>query len=297
VNKNVALVDSHTHLDHVDDLEGVLTRAKEAGISKIVTIGTSLESSKKAIEIADSTSSVRLRSGLRGAKENFPEIYATVGLHPKDAKQEIEQFGLLSCFKTGKQLAQSSNKVVAIGECGLDYYLGFRGQAFGSEAQTRRGLGTSDEEKKIQRELFIEQIKLADELKLPLVIHCRNGWEEIFDLIDKRGRTSLGVFHSWTGDWKATKRALDLGFYISFSGIVTFTNASAVQSVAKKIPIDRILIETDSPYLAPEPMRGSTNEPKNVKIIAQFIADLRNQTVDEISSKTSANARKLFNLL
>src|SRR3989344_8490569 len=190
------LVDSHAHLESVESLKDVIERAKKAGVGKIVTIGTSLKSSKKAIEIADSTSSVRLRSGLRGAKENFPEIYATDGLHPKDAKQEIEQFGLLSCFKTGKQLAQSSNKVVAIGECGLDYYLGFRGQAFGSEAQTRRGLGTSDEEKKIQRELFIEQIKLADELKLPLVIHCRNGWEDIFDVIANRGRTSLGAFYS-----------------------------------------------------------------------------------------------------
>ena len=281
------LVDSHTHLEAIEGLEGVIERAKEAGVGKIVTIGTSIESSKKAIEIADSTSSVRLRSELRGAKENFPEIYATVGLHPKDANKEIERFGLLSCFKTGKQLAQSSNKVVAIGECGLDYYLGFRGQ----------GSGTSDEEKKIQKELFVEQIKLADELKLPLVIHCRNGWEEIFDLIDKRGRTSLGVFHSWTGDWEAAKKALALGFYISFSGIVTFSNAADIQGVATKMPIEKMLLETDSPYLAPEPFRGSTNEPKNVKIVAQFIAGVRNQTVDEISSKTSANARKLFNIL
>src|SRR3989344_8013938 len=164
------LVDSHAHLEAIDDLERVIERAK-----------------KKAIEIAEKFSS------------NDLKIYATVGLHPKDANKEIERFSLLSCFKTGKQLAQSSNKVVAIGECGLDYYLGFRGQ----------GLGTSDEEKKIQKELFVEQIKLADELKLPLVIHCRNAWDEIFNLItttiSNRGLTPKGVFHSWTGNWNAAK--------------------------------------------------------------------------------------------
>jgi len=272
------LVDSHAHLEAIDDLERVIERAKKNGVGKIVTIGTSIDSSKKAIEIAEKFSS------------NDLKIYATVGLHPKDANKEIERFGLLSCFKTGKQLAQSSNKVVAIGECGLDYYGGFRGQ----------GSGTSDEEKKIQKELFVEQIKLADELDMPLVIHCRNGWKEIFNLISNAQTPNSkikGVFHSWTGNWDDAKRALDLGFYISFSGIVTFSNAADIQEVARKMPFDRILIETDSPYLAPEPFRGSTNEPKNVRIVAQFIAGVRNQTVDEISSKTSANARKLVKLL
>src|SRR3989344_6536884 len=229
------LVDSHAHLEAIDDLERVIERAK-----------------KKAIEIAEKFSS------------NDLKIYATVGLHPKDANKEIERFGLLSCFKTGKQLAQSSNKVVAIGECGLDYYGGFRGQ----------GSGTSDEEKKIQKELFVEQIKLADELDMPLVIHCRNGWKEIFNLISNAQTPNSkikGVFHSWTGNWDDAKRALDLGFYISFSGIVTFSNAADIQEVARKMPFDRILIETDSPYLPPEPFRGSTNEPTNARIVAQFI--------------------------
>ena len=276
------LVDSHAHLDFVDDLEKALVRAKEAGVKKIFSIGTNLEESKKAIEISNKYSSADLK------------IYATCGIHPKDGRADVEKFGLLHCFETLKQIARSSNKVVAIGEYGLDYYV----TSDPSYAKASEGKQeTSEEEKKFQRELFRAQIRLAAELNLPLVIHCRNGWEEIFDLIDKRGRTSLGVFHSWTGDWEAAKKALDLGFYISFSGIVTFQNASAVQSVAKKIPLDRMLLETDSPYLAPEPFRGSTNEPKNVRIVAQFIAGLRNQTVDEISSKTSANARKLFNLL
>ena len=147
--------------------------------------------------------------------------------------------------------------------------------------------------------MFGAQIRLAAELNLPLVIHCRNAWREIFDILTivNRRSTIVGVFHSWTGDWEAAKKALDLGFYISFSGIVTFKNAPDIQEVARKIPFDRMLVETDSPFLAPDPIRGSKNEPKNVKIVAQFIADLRNQTVNEVSSKTSANARKLFNLL
>ena len=322
------LVDSHAHLEAVEDLEGALVRAKDAGVEKIVTIGTSLASSKKTIEIADSPSSVRLRSGLRGAKENFPEIYATVGLHPKDTREELKRLHYNDILKQLRSLVSASDKVVAIGECGLDYYE----RETGNNKQSLRfsqtaGLKqeTSEKNKKYQRELFGAQIRLAAELKLPLVIHCRNGWSEIFELITnvknysssetggriekfstrfarKARRASSnnklrGVFHSWTGNWDDAKRALDLGFYISFSGIVTFSNAADIQEVARKMPFDRILIETDSPYLAPEPFRGSTNEPKNVKIVAQFIAGIRNQTVDEVSSKTSANARKLFNLL
>ena len=270
------LVDSHAHLDHVDDLENVLARAKEAGVSKLITIGTSVESSKRCIELAEKYSSKNL------------QVYATVGLHPKDAKEEIEQFGLFSCFKTGKQLAQSSKKVVAIGECGLDYYV-----------TSDMKHVTIDKDKVFQRELFEAQINLAAELDLPLVVHCRNGWSEIFDLLSNvKGQLSNvpGVFHSWTGDWKAAKCALDLGFYISFSGIVTFTNTTDIQEVAKKVPIDRILVETDSPFLSPEPHRGQQNEPKNVKIVAQFIADLRGISFAEISANTSDNAQRLFNI-
>src|SRR3989344_253684 len=152
------LVDSHAHLEIVEDLENSLKRAKKAGVGKIITIGTSPDTSKKAIEIADSTS-----LKLRGAKENIPEIFATCGLHPKDAKGEIKRLHYNDILKSLKSLALSSKNVVGLGECGLDYYS-----------------DTTDKDKKFQRELFEAQINLAADLNLPLITHCRNGWNEIF---------------------------------------------------------------------------------------------------------------------
>lgn len=282
------LIDSHAHLEastslkelrgaSVDDLEGVLKRAVSDNVGEIITIGTSIQTSKKAVEIADKYSTEDL------------QIRATCGLHPNDAKDEIKKLGIGKSIEELRALIKSSSKVVGVGEAGLDYYLGSR----------VKGLGASEEEKIQQRVLFEAQIRLADELSLPLVIHCRNGWDEIFRLlsIDDRLLTSLkGVFHSFTGDWKAAQKALALGFYISFSGIVTFGNASTVQNVARKMPIDRMLIETDSPFLAPEPHRGSVNEPKNVKIVARIISNLRDVSLDTIEEATTKNAQELFGL-
>lgn len=270
------LVDSHAHLDFVDDLDGVLRRAKAEGVKKIISVGTTCQESKRIIEIADKHSDGDL------------QIYTTCGIHPGDGKEEIEKIGLSTCINSLTQVARSSKRVVAIGECGLDYYLVDRGQR----------LEVSDKEREFQRELFEAQIKLAMELNLPLVVHCRNGWADIFDLLTSNGKRLMakGVFHSWTGNWEAAHKALDLGFYISFSGIVTFKNAPDVQEVAKKAPIDRILLETDSPFLSPEPNRGKKNEPKNVKIIAQFVAGVRNQPFDAICTQTSQNAERLFGI-
>ena len=187
-----------------------------------------------------------------------------------------------------KKIVHSPNKVVGVGETGLDYRL-----------TTDKGQLTTNKEKAFQRELFGEQIKLAAQLKLPLVIHCRNAWDETFNLLsDVRCQLSnvTGVFHSWTGNWKTAQKALDLGFYISFSGIVTFRNAKDIQEVAQKVPLGRILLETDSPYLSPEPLRGKPNEPKNVKIVAQFIASLREIPFDKIAEVTSRNAERLFRI-
>ena len=263
------LVDSHAHLEAVNDLEDSLKRAKEAGVGKIITIGTSIESSKKAIEIAEKFSADDL------------QIYATCGLHPKDAKGEIKRLHYNDILKSLKSLALSSKKVVGLGECGLDYHP-----------------DTTEQDKKFQRELFEAQINLAADLNLPLITHCRNGWNEIFDLIEaKRGQSLLsGVFHSFTGNWQDVNKALNLGFYISFSGIVTFKNAKEIQEVAKKMPLERMLIETDSPFLAPEPLRGKQNEPKNVRIIAEFLAHLRSQPIDKIIGASAENAKKLFGI-
>ncbi len=293
------IVDSHAHLDFVENLPKTLKRAKEVGVEKIITIGTTLEESKRIIELAKTHS------------DNDLQIWTTAGIHPGDGKEDIEQFGIKGSIEKLRSIAKSSNKIVAIGECGLDY-----------RKASDQLPETSDEEKEFQRELFKGQIDLAKHLNLPLVIHCRNGWDEIFDLLktpinysssetqeararfyhpSKRGSRMTGgklrgVFHSWTGDWQAAQKALDLGFYISFSGIVTFKNAKDVQEGAKKAPLERILIETDSPYLTPDPYRGQKNEPKNVKIVGSFIAELRNQSLDEILSATSRNVSKLFGL-
>ena len=288
------LFDTHAHLEIIDDLEGSIKRAKEAGVEKIITIGTSLESSKKAVEIAEKFSDDDL------------QIYATCGLHPKDAKSELKRLHYNDILKSLKSLALSSEKVVGLGECGLDYYP-----------------DTADKDKNFQKELFETQINLAADLNLPLIIHCRNGWDEIFDLMEaKRGPSSLSsVFHSFTGNWQAAQKALDLGFYISFSGIVTFKNAKEIQEVAKKMPLERLLIETDSPFLTPEPIRSGPpkltsrlsstirtrleernrrgykqNEPKNVRIIAEFLANLRSQPIDKIIGASADNAKRLFGI-
>lgn len=287
------IIDSHAHLDFIDDLEGSLARAKEAGVGKIISVGTTIEESRRIIAFAEKH------------LDNKLKIFTTVGIHPKDGKEEVEKLGVDELIHRLREIAKSSKKVVAIGECGLDFY----------EISDKQK-ATSEEEKRLQRKLFEEQIKLAAELNLPLVVHCRNGWDDVFDLISSsvRSRHSResenqilkqvqdddsglsGVFHSWTGDWNAAKAALDLGFYISFSGIVTFKNSPTVQDVAKKAPIDRILVETDSPFLAPEPLRGQKNEPERVKIVCKFIADIRKESFDSISLQTTENAERLFQI-
>lgn len=278
------LIDSHAHLDFVEDIEAVLDRAKKAGVIKIVTIGTSVDCSKKCIDLAEKYSSSDL------------EIFATCGIHPEDGKADFKKYGsITNTIEELFKLAKSSDRVVGIGECGLDYY-------FDGDRKT------DDADKKFQRNLFEAQIKLAGDLKLPLIVHCRNGWEEVFDLIKAscaRGSDSVegttvnkftGVFHSWTGDWQASQKAIELGFYVSFSGIVTFKNAPLISEVARKLQIDRILIETDSPFLAPVPMRGQKNESENVKIIASHLSEIRKTNLAAISEETSRNAQKLFKL-
>lgn len=308
------LVDSHAHLDFPttsssgglrgassEELAGVISRAKNNKVGSIITIGTSIECSRKCIEIAE--------------KEKSLPIYATCGIHPGDGKADIGRYGSVEkCIDEMREVlrspsitlrtygAQNDNgrahddrKIVGIGECGLDYYLVKSDPS--TKLRAGKGKVTSEEEKNFQRELFKAQIKLALDLNLPLIVHCRNAWDEIFNIISNlkmKNSKLTGVFHSWTGDVNAAKKALDLGFYISFSGIVTFKNASLVQDTARFVPLDRMLIETDSPFLAPEPFRGSKNEPKNVKIIADFLASLRNVSPSDIYSATAANAKTLF---
>ncbi len=263
------LVDSHAHLEAVEDLEGVITRSKDSGISKIITIGTSLDSSRKAIESAEKFSDSEL------------QIYATVGIHPQDGRQDFVDHES-KIIDEIRKIAKSSEKVVGIGECGLDYF---------DESNGKNP--SSDKEKGFQRDLFVLQIEIAQQLDLPLVVHCRNGWDEIFSKLSVKNK---GVFHCWTGNVDAYKKAMAIGFYVSFSGILTFENAKDIQEVARIASLDKLLIETDSPFLAPVPFRGQKNEPKNVKIIADQLSSLQKLPFVDVSETTSLNAKKLFGI-
>ncbi|TVQ46199.1 MAG: TatD family deoxyribonuclease [Gloeocapsa sp. DLM2.Bin57] len=207
---------------------------------------------------------------IQSLADRFPEISFAVGLHPLDvdkwqdtSEQEI------------KELAKSDSRVVAIGETGLDYYK-----------------ATNIKE---QQEVFLAQLNIAQELNKPLIIHCRDAALDLYNLV-KQANKPTGVMHCWGGTPEETAWFLDLGFYISFSGVVTFKNAKQVQESAKIVPAERLLIETDCPFLAPVPKRGKRNEPAYVRYVAEFIADLRQEEVETLASQTTANAIALFGL-
>lgn len=249
------LIDTHAHLDFPpfdNDRDEVIRRSLEE-LESIIDVGADLESSQRSIQLA----------------HDYSQIYAAVGIHPDEA-QKIED--LEHAISQLKELAENP-KVVAIGECGLDYHY-----------------PNIDKEK--QKNLFTAQLKLAQELNLPIIIHCRSAQEEIIQLVKSPQK---GVFHCFAGDKNFLEKVLDLGFYVSFCGNITFKNAKDLQEVVKAAPIERILLETDSPYLSPEPFRGLRNEPKNVRIICEFIAALKGLDLNEVAQITTENAKKLFN--
>ncbi|MGI6452656.1 MAG: TatD family hydrolase [Syntrophomonadaceae bacterium] len=253
------LIDSHAHIQKnelTDKLEDVLGRAKDAGVEKIICVGYDYPSSVEAVKLAS----------------EYPMIYAVVGVHPHDAKTyqgDIPQ----QLLKLAK-----SPKVVAIGEIGLDFY---------------RDLSPRDQ----QRKVFFEQIKLAQELYKPIVIHDRDAHQEVMEIIKKeKAGKNEGVMHCYSGYLPMAVELIKEGFYISFAGPLTYKNAKKTQEVAAKIPIDRILVETDCPYLTPEPYRGSVNEPARVRLVAEKLSAIRHKTVEEIIYLTGVNARKVFRI-
>jgi TatD DNase family protein len=202
----------------------------------------------------------------------FPNVYATVGMHPHDAKDvgEDEMTGL-------GQLA-ANGKVVAIGETGLDYYY-------------------DHSPREVQRKVFSRFIHLARQTGLPIVVHEREAAREAAELLNSEGGGSLrGVIHCFTGDDAAAARYLDMGFYLSFTGIITFKNADALRDVVRKVPLERMLVETDSPYLTPVPHRGKRNEPAYVRLVAETIARIKNLSLEQVAAVTKANTRALFHL-
>ncbi len=258
----IELLDSHAHLDDEkfkEDREAMIKQIKEEGITKLITAGYSLEGSKKAKELA----------------EQYDFIYATVGISPNDIPQAEEELWIV--LKEIKELAKQSKKIVAIGEIGLDYYW-------------------EQKNKALQKLAFKEQIKLANQLNKPIVIHTREAVMDTLAILKENKVALKGVLHCCPLNRELVKEALKLGFYISFAGPITFKNAKNADEIIEMVPNDKILIETDSPYLSPEPLRGKRNDSRNVKYIAQKIAEVKKKKLEEIAQITYQNAEKLFQI-
>jgi TatD DNase family protein len=255
------LIDSHAHIqgkEYAGERDAVIARAREAGVEVIIAVGGAgdMSSNIEAVELAAS----------------FPNIYATVGMHPHDAKDVGEDDLLkLRCLA-------SQPKVVAVGETGLDYYY-------------------DHSPHDVQRRVFTQFIHMAREARLPLVVHERDAAAEAAELLRQEGDGELrGVIHCFTGDYKAASTYLNLGFYLSFTGIITFKNAAALREVLRKVPLERMLVETDSPYLTPVPHRGKRNEPAYVRFVAETIARIKNISLAQVAETTTQNVRSLFKL-
>ena len=259
------IFDSHCHpqmAQYDKDRDEMIRRAFDAGVN-MICVGTDLETSRQAIELAQKNEG----------------MWASVGLHPNDnlnEKFEPDKY---------KELLQQE-KVVAFGEIGLDYY------------RTEKS-----EDQKFQKERFIQQLELAKELKKPLILHCRDGksgsmgpaYRDMIEILNRGYTINGGVIHSFTGILDEAKRFLDLGLYLGFNGIITF--AQQYDEIIREIPLDRIFLETDAPFLTPEPYRGKRNEPVYVTEVAKKIAELKNEPYEKVTEQTTKNCKKLFGLL
>lgn len=286
---DIELFDTHAHYNDEkfdSDRENIIQEIYQSGVKNLVNAGYSLSSSKKAIEIA----------------KNYPWMYVICGISPNDIpetqeeidKQIIELEKLIiqervedkdkeksvesveNQTEDFTKTANKSKKIVAVGEIGLDYYW-------------------NKENKQLQKYAFIKQIELANRLKLPIVIHTREAIDDTIDILrNKKQAIEKGVFHCCPLNRELIKQALQLGFYISFAGPITFKNAKNANEMIEMVPLDRILIETDSPYLAPEPHRGTRNDSRNVYYMAKKIAEVKGCEIEEIASQTYENAKKIF---
>ena len=259
----MSFFEQHAHYNDEkfdEDREDVINKVYNSGVTKIVNAGYSVESSIQAIDLA----------------EKYSFIYATCGVSPNDIPENKEEIDLQ--LKEVTKLAKSSKKVVAIGEIGLDYYW-------------------NKENKELQKYAFVEQIKIANEMNLPIVIHTREAVDDTLNILRNVIKTvKPGVFHCCPLNRELVKQALELGFYISLAGPVTFKNSKNANEIIEMIPNDRILIETDSPYLSPEPNRGKRNDSRNLVYIAEKIASVKNISVEEVQKITFENAKKLYNI-
>ena len=282
------LIETHAHLDYPDfasDFDEVLRRATEAGVTRIITIGTSVESSQRAVDLAG----------------KYSNVYAVIGVHPTYVEEAGEDV-----ITPLRELAQNS-RVVAIGETGLDYhYLPSVKVAKEKQVQVLAGaLRTeTDEEmeakihdgayKSKQASLFEQQLDLAAELGLNVVIHQRDAWNDTLEIMKPYTDKLRGVFHCFGGSLEQANEVLDLDHLVSFTGIVTFKNGAAVREVAAQIPLWKFMVETDCPYLAPVPFRGKRCEPAYTRLVAESIAAARGVPLEEIASATTETAEQFF---
>ena len=256
--------DTHSHYNDEkfdEDREQIIKDTYKSGVTKFVCAGYNIESSKKAIEMS----------------QKYEFIYSICGISPNDIPQSEQELWKNIAEITQIIKENKTNKLVAVGEIGLDYYW-------------------NKENKELQKEAFIKQIDLANELNLPIVIHSRDASIDTIEIIKEHTVRKAGIFHCCQFNQEMIKQALELGYFISFAGPVTFKNSKNAPDIVKMVPLDRILIETDSPYLSPEPNRGKRNDSRNVKFIAQKIADFKEMSIDEVAKITYQNALKIFTI-
>ncbi|GAB6934903.1 TatD family hydrolase [Calditerricola yamamurae] len=254
------LIDTHAHVNDAQfdaDRDAVLARAREAGVARMIIVGYNRATIPSALALAD----------------RHEDLFAAIGWHPHDAAACTEED-----LAWVQRLAREHGKVVAIGEIGLDYYRD------GAPRDT-------------QQAVFRRQLTLARHLGLPVIIHCRDAYADVLEVLREEGADEIGgVMHCFTADWETAKAFLDLGFYLGIGGVVTFKSGEAVREVAQKAPLDRLLLETDCPYLAPVPHRGKRNEPAYLRHTAEVVASVRSISVEELAAATTENAARLFHL-
>ena len=254
------LIDSHAHLDgekFADDRAAVVERALAAGVVKIITMGDSLESSARSVALT----------------EEFESVYAAVGIHP----EEVEPMTAATDDRLAAWAAQE--KVVAIGEIGLDYYW------------------EKDEEKRaLQRAIFVRQLDLARQLRLPVCIHDREAHGDMMKILKTEGRGLRGVLHCYSGSWEMAAELLKGDWYFGIDGPLTYKNAAKLPEIVQRLPAERILVETDSPYLSPMPFRGKRNEPAHVRYVAKKAAELRGESLEAFARATRENTRDLYGI-
>lgn len=260
------LFDSHAHYNDEKfdiDRDEIIKETLNNGVSNFIVAGYNLESSKKAVEIV----------------KKHKEAYAIVGISPNDVEDIQSEQDIEDRILELEQIVKSDelHKIVAIGEIGLDYYW-------------------NKENKHLQKEMFMKQIELANKLNLPIVIHTRDAVNDTLEIIKENEVKKKGIFHCCPLNRELVKEALKLGYYISLSGVITFKNAKNADEIIQMIPEDKLLIETDSPYLSPEPLRGKRNNCMNVEYVAQKIAEVKNKTIEEIAEITNQNAKKVFRI-